>query len=196
MTNCTDSQNSILEVFNIGKRYKNRSVLRNVSLNVRRGEAVGLLGPNGAGKTTCLRDCIRSLSNGKEGWEGMKICVVDERSEIAACHLGIPQNDMGIRTDVLSGCGKSEGMMLMLRSMSPQIIAVDELGGKKDFQAVCSGVRILGTVHADTVEELWEKPYLKKWMKRGIFERFILIRHNRSGERDFQVFNGKREQLC
>ena len=52
MTNCTDSQNSILEVFNIGKRYKNRSVLRNVSLNVRRGEAVGLLGPNGAGKTT------------------------------------------------------------------------------------------------------------------------------------------------
>ena len=159
-----------------------------------------LVSKPGAGKTTCLRDCIRSLSNGKEGWEGMKICVVDERSEIAACHLGIPQNDMGIRTDVLSGCGKSEGMMLMLRSMSPQIIAVDELGGKKDFQAVeqaaCSGVRILGTVHAATVEELWEKPYLKKWMKRGIFERFILIRHNRSGERDFQVFNGKREQLC
>ena len=159
-----------------------------------------LVSKPGAGKTTCLRDCIRSLSNGKEGWEGMKICVVDERSEIAACHLGIPQNDMGIRTDVLSGCGKSEGMMLMLRSMSPQIIAVDELGGKKDFQAVeqaaCSGVRILGTVHADTVEELWEKPYLKKWMKRGIFERFILIRHNRSGGRDFQVFNGKREQLC
>lgn len=159
-----------------------------------------LVSKPGAGKTTCLRDCIRSLSNGKEGWEGMKICVVDERSEIAACHLGIPQNDMGIRTDVLSGCGKSEGMMLMLRSMSPQIIAVDELGGKKDFQAVeqaaCSGVQILGTVHADTVEELWEKPYLKKWMKRGIFERFILIRHNRSGERDFQVFNGKREQLC
>ena len=159
-----------------------------------------LVSKPGAGKTTCLRECIRSLSNGKEGWEGMKICVVDERSEIAACHLGIPQNDMGIRTDVLSGCGKSEGMMLMLRSMSPQIIAVDELGGKKDFQAVeqaaCSGVRILGTVQADTVEELWEKPYLKKWMKRGIFERFILIRHNRSGERDFQVFNGKREQLC
>ena len=159
-----------------------------------------LVSKPGAGKTTCLRDCIRSLSNGKEGWEGMKICVVDERSEIAACHLGIPQNDMGIRTDVLSGCGKSEGMMLMLRSMSPQIIAVDELGGKKDFQAVeqaaCSGVRILGTVHADTVEELWEKPYLKKWMKRGIFERFILIRYNRSGGRDFQVFNGKREQLC
>ena len=60
MTNCTDSQNSILEVFNIGKRYKNRSVLRNVSLNVRRGEAVGLLGPNGAGKTTCFY-CVTGL---------------------------------------------------------------------------------------------------------------------------------------
>ena len=70
-----------------------------------------LVSKPGAGKTTCLRDCIRSLSNGKEGWEGMKICVVDERSEIAACHLGIPQNDMGIRTDVLSGCGKSEAMI-------------------------------------------------------------------------------------
>ena len=60
MTNCTDSQKSILEVFNIGKRYKNRSVLRNVSLNVRRGEAVGLLGPNGAGKTTCFY-CVTGL---------------------------------------------------------------------------------------------------------------------------------------
>lgn len=64
----------------------------------------------------------------------MKICVVDERSEIAACHLGIPQNDMGMRADVLAGCSKSEGMMLMLRSMSPQIIAVDELGKKADFR--------------------------------------------------------------
>ena len=73
-----------------------------------------LVSKPGAGKTTCLRDCIRSLSNGKEGWEGMKICVVDERSEIAACHLGIPQNDMGIRTDVLSGCGKSEGMLSLI----------------------------------------------------------------------------------
>lgn len=51
---------SILEVFNIGKKYKNRTVLRNVSLNVKRGEAVGLLGPNGAGKTTCFY-CIIGL---------------------------------------------------------------------------------------------------------------------------------------
>lgn len=159
-----------------------------------------LVSKPGAGKTTCLRDCIRSLSNGKEGWDGMKICVLDERSEIAACHLGIPQNDMGMRTDVLSGCEKSDGMILMLRSMSPQIIAVDELGGKKDFEAVeqaaYSGVHILGTVHADTVEELWEKPYLRQGIKKGIFERFILIRRSRSGEREFQVFNGKRERLC
>lgn len=159
-----------------------------------------LVSKPGVGKTTCLRDCIRGLSDGTEDLDGMKICVVDERSEIAACHLGIPQNDMGMRTDVLTGCSKSEGMMLMLRSMSPQIIAVDELGNKADFQAVeqaaCSGVRILGTVHADNVEELWEKPYLKKWMKREIFKRFILILRSRSGEREFQVFNGKRERLC
>lgn len=129
-----------------------------------------LVSKPGAGKTTCLRDCIRSLSNGKEGWEGMKICVVDERSEIAACHLGIPQNDMGIRTDVLSGCGKSEGMMLMLRSMSPQIIAVDELGGKRfsgsrtgslfrgtdSWNSTCGyGGRIMGETISEKVDEAW-----------------------------------------
>lgn len=159
-----------------------------------------LVSKPGAGKTTCLRDCIRSLAEGENENVGIKVCVVDERSEIAACHLGVPQNDLGERTDVLSGCAKAEGMMLMLRSMSPQVLAVDELGGKEDFsaveQAAYSGVRILGTVHADTMEELWEKPYLKKWMKRGIFERFVLIGRGQSGERKFQVFNGKRERLC
>ena len=159
-----------------------------------------IISPPRCGKTTLLRDMIRMLSDGFPGFKGNTIGVVDERSEIGACYKGVPQNDIGIRTDILDCCPKSYGMLMLIRSMSPQIIAVDELGGKKDFQAVeqaaCSGVRILGTVHADTVEELWEKPYLKKWMKRGIFERFILIRHNRSGERDFQVFNGKREQLC
>ena len=60
MLSCSNIQDSVLEVFNIGKRYKNRSVLRTVSLNVKRGEAVGLLGPNGAGKTTCFY-CITGL---------------------------------------------------------------------------------------------------------------------------------------
>ncbi len=55
-----NNQESVLEIFNIGKKYKNRAVLKNVSLHVKRGEAVGLLGPNGAGKTTCFY-CVTGL---------------------------------------------------------------------------------------------------------------------------------------
>ncbi len=89
--------------------------------------------------------------------------------------------------------------MLMLRSMSPQIIAVDELGKKADFQAVeqavCSECVFLVRSMRIRWKNYGRKPYLKKWMKRGIFKRFILIRRSRSGEREFQVFNGKREKI-
>ena len=78
----------------------------------------------------------------------MKVCVVDERSEIAACHIGVPQNALGVRTDVLCGCAKPAGIQMLLRAMSPQVIAVDELGGEEDFLAVeravysgCPGAR-------------------------------------------------------
>ncbi|MDD5966758.1 MAG: stage III sporulation protein AA, partial [Blautia sp.] len=89
----------------------------------------------GVGKTTYLRDCIRSLSKGDATEKGLKIGVVDERSEIAACHRGVPQNDLGPRTDVLDNCPKEQGMKMLLRSMSPEVIAVDELGLPEDFAA-------------------------------------------------------------
>lgn len=82
-----------------------------------------ILSMPGAGKTTLLRDSIRALSNGEAYGIRLKVCVVDERSEIAASFHGVPQNDMGPRTDVMDGCGKAEGMQLLIRSMSPQIIA-------------------------------------------------------------------------
>ena len=120
-----------------------------------------------------LRDCIRLLSEGTSRTPGEKIGLVDERGEVAASFFGIPQNDLGCRTDVLDACPKAEGMRLLLRSMSPQIIAVDELGGKKDCMAVeealhC-GCRILGTMHAERVEEMGEKMYLKRWRPPGRF---------------------------
>lgn len=84
-----------------------------------------LISPPGCGKTTMLRDMIRHLSNGTVYGKGMNVSVVDERSEIAGSYLGIAQNDVGIRTDVLDGCPKQEGMMLLIRAMSPQVLAVD-----------------------------------------------------------------------
>lgn len=154
----------------------------------------------GAGKTTYLRDSIRMLSDGSETKKGLKVAVVDERSEIAACHMGIPQKDVGKRTDVLDHCPKAEGMRLLLRSMSPQVIAVDELGGEEDFlaveQAACSGSRVLGTIHAADLEELKEKKYLKRWMERGIFKRFVVLAKKENGQRVFRIFDGELQRLC
>lgn len=154
----------------------------------------------GAGKTTLLRDCIRLLSNGTDDKAGMKVCVVDERSEIAACHIGVPQNDLGTRTDVLCGCAKPAGIQMLLRAMSPQILAVDELGSKADFmaveQAVYSGCSVLGTIHAGDITELQKKPYLSEGAGRGVFHRYIGIQRQEDGMRSYQIFDAQMETLC
>jgi stage III sporulation protein AA len=159
-----------------------------------------IVSPPGIGKTTYLRDCIRILSNGTAYLKGQKVCVIDERSEIAACHLGVPQNDVGIRTDVLDRCSKAQGMLLMLRSMSPQIIAVDELGSKEDYlaveQALNCGSRILGTVHAGNIQELEEKEIIGNWVRERIFGRYIILKKMDNGNRKFEIYNEKLEQLC
>lgn len=88
-----------------------------------------IISPPGCGKTTILRDIIRSLSNGisKLNFTAKVVGLVDERGEIAASYKGIPQNDVGIMTDVMSNSPKSIGIKLLIRSMAPQIIACDEI---------------------------------------------------------------------
>ncbi len=159
-----------------------------------------IVSPPGIGKTTYLRDCIRILSDGSSGKKGMKVCVIDERSEIAACHFGVPQNDVGMRTDVLDRCSKAEGMVLMIRSMSPQILAVDELGSREDYQAVeqalnC-GCRILGTVHAKDIQEIRKKEVMRNWMENQTFGRYIVLKKLENGSRGFEVYDEKLERLC
>ena len=149
----------------------------------------------GVGKTTCLRDAIRILSNGGEKHAGMKICVVDERSEIAACVEGKPQNDLGKRTDVLDACPKGVGMRMVLRSMSPEIIAVDELGKEEEFrlleQMQYSGVKILGTMHAGDIEQVMRNP----WMQNDIVERFVELIRLENGNREFRIYDGQGKLL-
>lgn len=138
-----------------------------------------IISPPGGGKTTLLRDMIRQLSNGSQKKKGMTVGVVDERSELGACYMGVPQNDLGMRTDILDCCPKAEGMLLLVRSMSPAVIAVDEIGFKEDIEAIeyalnC-GCKLLATVHGTTIEDILNKPYLGKMVRERTFERFVFL---------------------
>jgi stage III sporulation protein AA len=138
-----------------------------------------IVSPPQCGKTTLLRDIARTLSNGSTKISGKKVCIVDERSEIAGCYNGIPQLDVGIRTDVLDRCPKAHGMMMAIRSMSPQIVVTDEIGRKEDIDALRyvlnAGVKIITTVHAKNIEDLKRRPYLKDLVEGRYFERYIIL---------------------
>lgn len=134
----------------------------------------------GQGKTTLLRDCIRQISDGDAGYPGLTVGVVDERSEIAGSYRGVPGNDIGIRTDVLDGCPKAEGMMRLIRSMAPRVVAVDEIGGREELPALGNalncGCVLLATVHGSSMEELRQKPVLREMIDRRMFDRYVFLR--------------------
>lgn len=137
------------------------------------------------GKTTLLRDLIKRLSEGipELGFSGATVGVVDERSEIAGCFRGIPQRDIGPRTDVLDACPKAAGMMMLLRSMGPAIIATDEIGRQEDVAALeevlNAGVKVLTTVHGSSLEELADRPALQYLFKIKAIQRFVLLGRSR-----------------
>ncbi|MDO5135841.1 MAG: stage III sporulation protein AA [Eubacteriales bacterium] len=138
-----------------------------------------IVSPPRGGKTTLLRDIIRQLSNGRRGVPGITVGVVDERSELAGCYQGIPQNDLGMRTDILDGCPKPLGMQMLIRSMSPAVVAVDELGREEDFKAVESvihcGCKLVATAHGNSVGDVLEQPFFQRLLKERVFERYILL---------------------
>lgn len=138
-----------------------------------------IISPPGCGKTTMLRDLIRQISDGNAWGQGMTVGVVDERSELAGSFLGRPQNDMGMRTDVLDGCPKETGMLLLLRSMSPQVIAIDELGSDGELkalgQASACGCRILATVHGEDRRDVEHRFGQAPDFWERMFDLFVLL---------------------
>ena len=140
----------------------------------------------GAGKTTLLRDIIRNLSNGTVEITGKNIGVVDERGEIAAMYKGIPQNDLGIRTDIIENIKKSIGMKMLIRSMAPEIIVADEIGSKEDVQeinyAVCSGIKGIFTAHGNSLEDLKLNPAIAELIEKNIFEKLVFLDKKHKGK--------------
>jgi len=143
-----------------------------------------IISPPKAGKTTLLRDIVRQLSSGVDrlGIKGLNVGLIDERSEIACCYEGIPQNDVGLRTDVLDGCPKAKGMMMLLRSMSPDLIATDEIGRNEDAlaieEAINAGVAIITTVHGSNLDDIKKRPAIRKLIERYFFDRYIILNKN------------------
>ena len=154
-----------------------------------------IVSPPRMGKTTLLRDILRNLAN----MEKQSVAIVDERSEIAACYNGVPQNDIGERCDVLDCCPKDTGMLILLRTMSPTYIAVDELASSDDVESVLkitgAGAYIAATIHGGSIGEVMKRKSVCRLFDREIFDTsielsggFIRI-YNKDMEK---IYEGKR----
>jgi stage III sporulation protein AA len=145
-------------------------------------ESTLILSPPGGGKTTLLRDLVRILSE-----NGNRVGLADERGEVAVSYRGVPQMDIGPKTDVLDGCPKAIAIPMLLRTMNPHIIAVDEITAEEDIRAMTMasgcGVKLLATVHAGKVSELAQKPLYSRLLETKVFSQAVCIRRDKGGRK-------------
>ena len=140
-----------------------------------------IVAPPGRGKTTILRDIIRRLSDGIEeiNFRGKTCGVVDERGEIAAMFKGTPQNDVGIRTDVIENVSKNKGIHMLIRTMAPEIIACDEIGSKEDVEAIhyalYSGVKGIFTMHGKNVEDIKNNKQIYELIENREIQKIVFL---------------------
>lgn len=140
-----------------------------------------IVSPPGAGKTTILKDLVRKISDGipEIGFKGIDVSLIDERGEISAMYKGKPQNNIGIRTDVLENVTKPLGIKMAIRSMAPKVIVADEIGSLADIEAinyaVCSGVKGIFTAHSFDFESMKLNKELKLLINMKLIEKIIFL---------------------
>lgn len=140
-----------------------------------------ILSPPQCGKTTLIRDIARQWSENLVVRRQVptKVAIVDERSEIAGCIEGIPQFSLGPRVDVLDGCPKAEGMLMAIRSLSPDVLVTDEIGRADDaiavLEALYSGVTVIATAHAFSLEDWRRRPHMEDLFQSRAFARYVLL---------------------
>lgn len=138
-----------------------------------------VVAPPRCGKTTLLRDIIRNLSGGNELLKGVQVGVVDERSELAACKNGIVTVDLGWRVDVLDGCPKAVGILMLIRTMAPAVIVTDELGRAEDVfaleEALNAGVSVIASVHGRNMHEIAQRPFICELIEKKYFDCYIFL---------------------
>ena len=153
--------------------YRNSNIDNNDISNLEINNTLIVSKP-GCGKTTVLRDLVRNISN-----MGFTVSLIDERGEIASMYKGIPQNDIGLRTDVMDNVTKSLGMKIAVRTMAPQVIVADEIGTDGDLEAInygiCSGVKGIFTAHGSDISELRQNETLNKLYEEKLFKRIIFL---------------------
>lgn len=162
-----------------------REIIKNI---IKNGQVLNtvIISPPKCGKTTMLRDLAKNISDGIESinFLGKRTIIIDERSEIAGCFQGVPQMDVGIRTSIYDGCAKSEGMIMAIRSMAPEVIICDEIGTYKDIESLVlaynSGVNIIATIHGNDIEDLYKRPVFNELLENKIIKRVVVL-SNRKG---------------
>lgn len=156
-----------------------------------------IISPPGRGKTTLLRDLIRCVSDGI-GVPPLRVGVADERGELAAMEFGLPAMSIGVHTDVMDSCPKEAGLMILLRGMNPQVLAMDEITAPEDLEALETaagcGVTLLATAHGGSLRELSLRPIYRRLLGEGIFRRAILISMN-GKKRRYEV-RALEESVC
>lgn len=166
------------EIHGISDKLMKHIITNKMTKNLNRSSSMQILNtlivsPPKCGKTTLLRDIVRNISN-----EGFKVCVCDERSEIAGSYLGKTSYDLGRNTDILDNCPKSKGIVMLIRAMSPDVIATDEIGKKEDVWAIeaaaCAGVSLITTIHGNSMEDVYSSG-IGECVKNGFFQKIFFM---------------------